>query len=221
DGRGLDGARHVLDELVRLTARDAMRRGCLVWTPIPGAHALSADTRREMQAALDSMQALLRARVREAQADAGTSRDLEPLVAVLFAAVVAIRVLGRAGQERRLLRHIAGGALETAERWVDHGKEETMPIDHRERARRRALLHTHYAAENRHDLDGIMATFSARGEMMYNHQSFATDETIRWAHGYIGMSAAPGAFGGLRAIIDREHFTDEETVVEGRLLGAH
>src|SRR5262249_38791907 len=34
-------------------------------------------------------------------------------------------------------------------------------------------------------------------------------------------SAAPGAFGGLRAIIDREHFTDEETVVEGRLLGAH
>ena len=96
-----------------------------------------------------------------------------------------------------------------------------MPIDDRERARRRALLHAHYAAENRHDLDGIMATFSARGEMLYNHQSFATDETIRWAHGYIGMSAAPGAFGGLRAIIDREHFTDEETVVEGRLLGAH
>lgn len=123
DRRGLDGVRHVLDTLVRLTARDAKRRGCLLLNTIPEAHALSADTRREMRAALDSMQALLRARVREAQADAGTSRDLEPLVAVLFAAVVAIRVLGRAGHERRLLRHIAAGALETAERWFDHGKE--------------------------------------------------------------------------------------------------
>src|SRR5262249_25646462 len=108
--RGLDGVRNVLDTLVRLTARDAKRRGCLVLNTIPEAHALSADTRREMQAALDSMQALLRARVREAQADAGTSRDLEPLVAVLFAAVVAIRVLGRAGHERRLPRPIAAAA---------------------------------------------------------------------------------------------------------------
>lgn len=96
-----------------------------------------------------------------------------------------------------------------------------MPIDDHERARRRKLLHAHYAAENRHDLEGIMATFSKDGEMHYNRQSFPTDETIRWAHGYIGMSEAPGAFDGLRAVIDEEHFTDEETVVEGRLLGRH
>ena len=96
-----------------------------------------------------------------------------------------------------------------------------MPIDDRERARRRALLHAHYAAENRHDLEGIMGTFSGTAEMLYNRQSFSTDETIRWAHGYIGMTADPGAFTRLRAIIDHEHFTDEETVVEGRLLGTH
>lgn len=96
-----------------------------------------------------------------------------------------------------------------------------MPIDDRERERRRALVRAHYAAENAHDLEAIMATFSPDGEMQYNRQSFPSDETIRWAHGYIGMSAADGAFAALRAVVDREHFTDDETVVEGRLLGRH
>jgi len=96
-----------------------------------------------------------------------------------------------------------------------------MPITDEERARRRALVHAHYAAENAHDLERVMTTFSSDAEMLYNHQSFATDETIRWAHGYIGMTAAPGAFHGLRAVIDHEHFTDDETVVEGRLTGKH
>jgi hypothetical protein len=96
-----------------------------------------------------------------------------------------------------------------------------MPIDDRERERRRALVRAHYAAENDHDLERIMRTFSPDGVMLYNRQEFPSDETIRWAHGYIGMSAAPGAFGGLRAIIDEEHFTDDETVVEGRVCGRH
>lgn len=96
-----------------------------------------------------------------------------------------------------------------------------MPIDDTERARRRTLLHAHYAAENAHDLEGIMHTFSKDGVMLYNRQEFPSDETIRWAHGYMGMSAAPGAFGGLRAVIDAEHFTDAEIVVEGRVCGSH
>jgi hypothetical protein len=96
-----------------------------------------------------------------------------------------------------------------------------MPIDERERARRHALIRAHYAAENAHDLDGIMMTFSADGVMHYNRQEFPSDEAIRWAHGYIGMSAQPGAFSGLVTTIDAEHFTDEETVVEGRLTGRH
>jgi hypothetical protein len=96
-----------------------------------------------------------------------------------------------------------------------------MPIDDRERERRRTLVHAHYAAENAHDLEGIMKTFSPDGVMLYNRREFPSDETIRWAHGYIGMSAAPGAFGGLSATIDAEHFTDDETVVEGRLCGRH
>ena len=120
---GLDGARHVLDTIVRLTARDPARRGCLILNAIPESHALSAGTREELHAGLRSMQALLRARVREAQADAGTALDLEPLVALLFAASVAIRVLGRAGGERRLLQNISQGAIEAARRWFGSAKE--------------------------------------------------------------------------------------------------
>ena len=96
-----------------------------------------------------------------------------------------------------------------------------MAIDDRERERRRALVRVHYAAENDHDLDRIMATFSKHGVMVYNRQTFPSDETIRLAHSYMGMSAVPGALAGLRAIIDEEHFTDAETVIEGRICAKH
>ena len=96
-----------------------------------------------------------------------------------------------------------------------------MPLDDQERERRRALIHEHYAAENEHDLERIMDTFARDGVMEYNRQSFSSDEQIRWAHGYMGMSAEPGALSGLRAVIDEEHFTAEETVIEGRMCGKH
>ena len=96
-----------------------------------------------------------------------------------------------------------------------------MMIDEKERARRRGLVKKHYAVENAHDLDGIMRTFSTDGEMLYNRQSFADDASIRWGHGYIGLTAGPGAFRGARNEIDAEHFTDDEIVIEGRLCGEH
>jgi TetR/AcrR family transcriptional repressor of nem operon len=121
---GLDGAQHILETVARLTVRDAERRGCLILNAIPEAHGLSADTREEMQAALRSMQALFRSRLREAQAEAGTDLDLEPLVAMLFAASVSIRVLGRAGHDRRLLNNITKGTIEAARRCFESEKEE-------------------------------------------------------------------------------------------------
>ena len=96
-----------------------------------------------------------------------------------------------------------------------------MPIDDHERARRRQLIREHYAAENANDLDRIMATFSPTGEMIYNRQSFPESESIRLAHGYIGFAAAAGAFTGIRNVIDREHFTADEIVIEGRLCATH
>lgn len=66
-----------------------------------------------------------------------------------------------------------------------------------------------------------MKTFSKDGVMLYNRQPFASGELIRLAHSYMGMSTAPGAFSDLRALVDEEHFTDEEVVVEGRICGKH
>src|SRR5438093_370186 len=88
DKRGLDGAQHVLETVVRLTAGDQERRGCLVLNAIPESHALSAETQAQLKDGLRAMQALLRARLREAQAEAGTDFDLEPLAAMLFASSV-------------------------------------------------------------------------------------------------------------------------------------
>ena len=122
---GLDGVQHVLDTVVRLTVRDPDRRGCPILNAIPESHALSAELREELQDALRSMQALLRKRLREALAEAGrTDIDADPLVAMLFAASVAIRVLGRAGQDRKLLQNVARGAIDAAGRSIDHPRKD-------------------------------------------------------------------------------------------------
>jgi TetR/AcrR family transcriptional repressor of nem operon len=116
DKTGLDAIEHALDAVVRLTVRDPERRGCVILNAIPESHALSAETREELRAALASMQALMRARLREEQARAGTKLDLEPLAAMLFASSVSIRVLGRAGLERKVLANVAKGAVQAARR---------------------------------------------------------------------------------------------------------
>ena len=69
--------------------------------------------------------------------------------------------------------------------------------------------------------DSILDTFAPGAVMTYNGRPFPDRESIAWAHGYIGMSAAAGAFRGLRNEIDRESFTDREIVIEGRLRAAH
>src|SRR5262245_20178643 len=86
-----------------------------------------------------------------------------------------------------------------------HREVASMAIDTAERDRRRALLKAHLAAENDHDVERVMQTFSADTEMTYNGQSFSDHESIRWAHGYFGWSSAPGAFSDLRVVVDREH----------------
>jgi steroid delta-isomerase-like uncharacterized protein len=96
-----------------------------------------------------------------------------------------------------------------------------MPIDNAERERRRTLVRAHLAAENDHDLDRIMRTFSDGTVMLYNGRSFTDHERIRWAHSYFGWSSVQGALAGLRVVTDQEHFTDDEFVIESRLFGKH
>ena len=96
-----------------------------------------------------------------------------------------------------------------------------MPITDREKARRRALLKTHYDVENDHDMNGIMETFSPDGEMIYNRTPFTDPQSIRYAHSLLGFSGTDGAFENIHNDIDREHVTDDEIIVEGRLCGKH
>ena len=69
-----------------------------------------------------------------------------------------------------------------------------MPITDSEKARRRALLKTHYDVENSHDMNGIMATFSPDAEMLYNRMPFTDQQSIRDAHVIVGFSGTGGAF---------------------------
>ncbi len=55
-----------------------------------------------------------------------------------------------------------------------------MPIDDRERERRRVLVREHYAAENDHDLERIMETFSTDAVMLYNGQEFPATRRSAW-----------------------------------------
>ena len=57
--------------------------------------------------------------------------------------------------------------------------------------------------------------------MHYNHLRFEDDKSIRDAHALMGMGASPGALTGLCLTLDREHYTDEEAVIEGRVCGRH
>ena len=96
-----------------------------------------------------------------------------------------------------------------------------MPITDSEKARRSALLKIHYDAENSHDMNGIMETFSPDCEMLYNRLPFTDPQSIRYAHGVIGFSGTDGAFEDIHHYIDDEHFTEDEIIVEGRLCGKH
>lgn len=89
----------------------------------------------------------------------------------------------------------------------------------RERERWRRLVHAHVAAENAHDIDAIMATFAEHAITQINDEDNTTHEAIARGHVFFGLSAAPGVLSDLQVIHEREHFTDEEIVYEGRFHG--
>lgn len=118
---GIEGIRHVLDTVVRLTAKDPERRGCLLINAISESSSLSPETRSRIERGFQEMRSFLRERLREAQETSKTdkkksSADIDQLASLVFSALVAIRVLGRAGQDRRLLQDIADGAVAAVRR---------------------------------------------------------------------------------------------------------
>lgn len=89
----------------------------------------------------------------------------------------------------------------------------------RERERWRRLVRAHVAAENAHDIDAIMATFAEHATSQLNDEDNLTHEAIARGHILFGLSAQPGVLSALQVIHEREHFTDEEIVYEGRFHG--
>jgi len=131
---GTEGIRHVLDTVVRLTAKDPQRRGCLLINTIPESSSLSPETRSRVQRGFQEMRGFVRGRLLEAQdttktGEKKTSAELDQLASLVFAALVAIRVLGRAGQDRRLLQDIADGAVAAVRRCVEPGHYPTTQED--------------------------------------------------------------------------------------------
>ena len=121
DARGLEGLQTLLGTIVRLTACDPDRRGCLVINAIPEASSFSEGTRHQVQNGLRAFHRIIRQRVLEAREDLGLTCDfdIDALAAVVSAAAVGIRVMGRAGQSRRHLQAVADGAMLVARRCLE------------------------------------------------------------------------------------------------------
>jgi hypothetical protein len=96
-----------------------------------------------------------------------------------------------------------------------------MTINETERQRRRTLVYAHMATENAHDLDGLLKTFADDTEMIFNGLSVREHKVIRHLHSQFAFSPDQSAISGATLLVDREHFTDDEIVIEGRLCGKH
>jgi len=116
DGR--DGVRHILETTCRLTLADPERRGCPIINAVAERENLSPRANATVQESFDGLRDLLRRQVHASFASAPPD-GAEPMVSLLVAATVSIRLLGRAGAPPRELRGIAAGALDAFARWAD------------------------------------------------------------------------------------------------------
>lgn len=121
DAKGIEGIREMLDAVVRITADDPDRRGCLLINAIPETGFVGAANAEAVNAGLQEMHRRVRKRLAEAQAASSQMLDLDELVAMVFASAVSIRVLGRAGQSRVLLQQVADGAVTSLKQAFDPG----------------------------------------------------------------------------------------------------
>jgi hypothetical protein len=104
----------------------------------------------------------------------------------------------------------------------DQGRSCALPAGvMRERLRWRRLLDVHMGSENAHDLPGVMATFSDQGEMIFNRLPFLDAPSIAAGHVLFGMSQGPGALVDTQVIPEREYYTDDSVIVEGRVVAKH
>ena len=85
---------------------------------------------------------------------------------------------------------------------------------------RERVLAEHLRAENDHDLDGIMATFTPDATLVLNGQTFEGTDIIRRAHAALGFGDH-GGFSDLHIAEVARHAAHGAIVLEERLSGRH
>ena len=113
DQPGLAAIRAWLDLQVRLAAEDPDRKGCLIVNTLAEREVHSAATRALANGRLLEIRDFFLRQLAVAVAKGELRADLpiEPAADALAGAVVAIMALGRAGADRRMIEHVAQGAI--------------------------------------------------------------------------------------------------------------
>ena len=83
-----------------------------------------------------------------------------------------------------------------------------------------AALDRHLAAENSHDIEAILETFSESSEVVWSGRPYRGPDAIRKLHEGLGFGDA-GAFSALAVIEKRRHYCGATIIVEQTLRGRH
>jgi hypothetical protein len=87
-------------------------------------------------------------------------------------------------------------------------------------ADRLEILARHLAAENAHDLDGIMATYVADPVVVLNGRAIRGPDKVRLFHERFGFGGA-GSFSEVQVAERHRHVTTDAIVIEQTLSGRH
>ncbi len=82
------------------------------------------------------------------------------------------------------------------------------------------MLEEHLRAENAHDVDGIMETFSHSAKFTLNGNTYEGHNLIRVAHERFGFSEG-GSFSDLRVEEHRRYTSDNAIILEQSVSGKH
>lgn len=113
DAKGVDGIEALFNTIVRLTAEDPQRRGCLIINAVPEMEAMSGSTQKRLKDGL----ADFRSRVQQyLEHETGWANDrgglsLKTVAANIAASSIGIRTLGKAGLPRAHLQSIADASV--------------------------------------------------------------------------------------------------------------
>lgn len=89
-----------------------------------------------------------------------------------------------------------------------------------ERAARVSLVNEHLRAENAHDLDAIMTTFSQQARFNLNGLAVSDPGSIRGLYDAFGFGGK-GSFSNLNAEVIQMHVSDEAIITELLFTGIH